>query len=156
MLTTINHIIYATDLGEDMAPTLNMAMSLADKYQAQVSVVHVIEPINPTVYSLGSTEMWHEIRANGLTQAQRILNDQIDNFFAELKNDSTSFERPTIHVANGNVTESILELADNKNADLIVMGSHGYSALGELLLGSIADKVMRLSKRPVLLVPVVK
>lgn len=153
MLTTINTILYATDLGKDMQSSLNMAISLADKYQAKVTVLNVIEPINTSVYNWGSAEMWGEIQENSFENAKRVAAEQVDNFFAKELADGGEIARPTIKVINGNVTQSLLDLSEEINADIIVMGSHGYSALGELLLGSVADKVMRLSKRPVLLVP---
>jgi nucleotide-binding universal stress UspA family protein len=153
MLTSINTILYTTDLGQDMHSSLNMAMSLAEKYQAKVTLLNVIEPINTSVYNWGSAEMWGEIQENSLAHAEKTSIEQVNAFFAEELVGDSNIARPTVRVINGNVTQSILDCSDEINADIIVMGSHGYSALGELLLGSVADKVMRLSKRPVLLVP---
>ena len=60
-----------------------------------------------------------------------------------------SFHEPT-----GVVAEEILNQADEVNADLIVMGTHGHSAMYNLLIGSAAKGVLKHSTRPVLLVPV--
>ena len=52
----------------------------------------------------------------------------------------------------GAVGESIAKFADSGKFDLVVMGSHGHGALGNLVMGSIATQVLALSKVPVLLV----
>lgn len=52
----------------------------------------------------------------------------------------------------GSVGESIAKFADSGKFDLVVMGSHGHGALGNLVMGSIATQVLALSKVPVLLV----
>jgi nucleotide-binding universal stress UspA family protein len=56
------------------------------------------------------------------------------------------------HAAFGHVARVIIELADELDAGLIVMGSRGLSDLGALLLGSVAHKVLHLAHRPVLIV----
>lgn len=154
MLTPINTIVYATDLGRDMTPALSMAMSLAEKYQAKLTFLNVIEPIDSSVYNLVADDMWPKIKENNRKRALEMLTESIDYFFNEKLGDNPNLPKPTAKVIDGNPTRSILACADDINADLIVMGSHGHSALGEILLGSVADKVIRLSKRPVLLVPV--
>ena len=60
-----------------------------------------------------------------------------------------------IAIKHGRIAETVLQTADDIDADLIVMGTHSHTALGEFILGSVADKVMRMSRRPVLLVPTV-
>jgi len=57
-------------------------------------------------------------------------------------------------VRSGQPAEAIIKEAKRVNADVIVMGSHGHSAFGEMLLGSVAHKVTQRSPVPVLLVPV--
>jgi nucleotide-binding universal stress UspA family protein len=58
------------------------------------------------------------------------------------------------YLANGIVHREILEKARHDRADLIVMGTHGRTGLEHVLLGSVAEKVVRLSGCPVLTVPV--
>ena len=56
----------------------------------------------------------------------------------------------TVHVDNASPHDGIVEAARSRGADLIVMGSHGRGALGSLLLGSVAQKVLAHSTVPVL------
>ena len=58
-----------------------------------------------------------------------------------------------LHEPTGTVAEEILNEADELNADLIVMGTHGHGAMYNLLIGSAAKAVLKHSTRPVLLVP---
>jgi len=55
-------------------------------------------------------------------------------------------------VEAGSVAEKIVEVAKSKNVKYIIMGAHGYSGIKKLLIGSVSDKVIRLSDRPVLVV----
>ncbi len=150
MLTTIDTILYATDLHKGEDATLSMAMSLAEKYQAKVVSLHVVEPVPPEVYSWAAEDMWGQIRDSSVEEAITLCKQQIDDFVES----TPTTHRPEIIVAYGKSATDSLKCADDINADLIVIGSHGHSALGQLLIGSVADKVMRLSQRPVLCVPV--
>jgi nucleotide-binding universal stress UspA family protein len=154
MLTVINTILYATDLNSETESVLSMAMSVAEKYQAKVSLLNVIEPINPSVYSWGSVESWTEIANNTLNRSQEISEQQLNDFFDNRVPQETPVSRPSIKVINGRVAQSILRYADEIDADLIVIGSNGHGVMSELLIGSVANKVIHLSKRPVLLVPI--
>jgi len=59
----------------------------------------------------------------------------------------------TTYEPTGSVVEEILRTADAIAADLIVMGSHGHGSVYNLLVGSVTEGVLKISKRPVLLVP---
>jgi nucleotide-binding universal stress UspA family protein len=56
-------------------------------------------------------------------------------------------------IEEGKPSEVILEAADNWQADLIVMGTHGRTGISHLLMGSVAEKVIRYSKKQVLIIP---
>jgi nucleotide-binding universal stress UspA family protein len=56
-------------------------------------------------------------------------------------------------VTSGSAHEAILRVADERDVSLIVMGTHGRSALARAILGSVADRVVRQAKVPVVLVP---
>jgi nucleotide-binding universal stress UspA family protein len=56
------------------------------------------------------------------------------------------------HLLVGDPAESIVELAARRKSDLILLGTHGRTAVGDMLIGSVAAKVLRLSKVPVQLV----
>jgi nucleotide-binding universal stress UspA family protein len=62
----------------------------------------------------------------------------------------------SLHEPTGAVAEEILNQADELNADLIVMGTHGHGAMYNLLVGSATKGVLKHSTRPVLLVPAPK
>ena len=62
----------------------------------------------------------------------------------------------SLHEPTGTVAEEILNQGDELNADLIVMGKHGHSAMYNLLVGSATKGVLKRSTRPVLLVPAPK
>jgi nucleotide-binding universal stress UspA family protein len=59
----------------------------------------------------------------------------------------------SLHEPIGTVAEEVLDQADELNADLIVMGTHGHGAMYNLLVGSATKGVLKHSTRPVLLVP---
>ena len=152
MLTPINTVLYATDLGTGMDPALRMAMSLAAKYQAQVTLLHVIEPINQAVYTWQSEDFWQDIRQNTQKVSTELAEERLSYLF-EKENLGESVKRPEVVIKHGRVPSTVLQTGDDIDADLIVMGTHSHTALGELILGSNADKVVRMSRRPVLLVP---
>ena len=102
MLTPINTIVYATDLGRDMTPALGMAMSLAEKYQAKVTFLNVIEPIDSSVYNLVADDMWPKIKDNNRKRALEMLTESIDCFFNEKLGDNPSLPKPTAKVIDGN------------------------------------------------------
>jgi len=62
------------------------------------------------------------------------------------------FETDVIIVERGNPVEQILKQSDEKKCDLIVMGTHGHGTLADAMMGSTARRVLRRSKKPVLVV----
>lgn len=159
MLPNIKTILYTTDLGTHTRPAFRMAVSVANKYDSRIVLLHVIEPLGSNAQHmveayLPKTKL-KKIRDQGIKKLRKHIKKRIDDFCASELPKGAAFPhgKPEQRIVEGLSAQSILETADEIDADLIVMGTHTHSALGELLLGSVANKVMHRSKRPVLLVP---
>lgn len=159
MLTDIKTILYATDLGDNTRPAFRMAMSIANKYQAHVVLVHAIEPLSVNAQALVSSYLpegsLKEMRKKGIEKLKNTVEERLEAFCREEMPEGAGFPKgePEQHIVEEDAARAILKLADQCNADLIVMGTHSHSTLGEFLLGSAANKVIHNSKRPVLMVP---
>ena len=121
MLTSINKILYATDLDTGMRPALRMAMSLADKYQAQVTFLYIIEPVNQSVYHWQSEDFWQEIRGKTQQASVELSEEYLSRFFEE-EQLGENVARPRIVIKHGHVADTILQTADDIDADLIIIG----------------------------------
>ena len=79
----------------------------------------------------------------------------MDNFCEKVRKDdpSCSFNIAAIEVCEGYPANTILEKADEFDCDLIVMGTHGKGLITHAFLGSVAEKVLRRSRRPVFTIP---
>lgn len=158
MLPKINNILYATDLGPRAFDTFRQALGLAQKYGARIHIIHVVEPLSANarhmvdLYAHGKAhpELEHKYQES----IQQSLSDKIRKMSDE--EISRSMTGPDliagIRVVEGKPAEIILEEREKVAADLIVIGSHGHSAIGEIILGTTAHKVVQKSPVSVLLV----
>jgi nucleotide-binding universal stress UspA family protein len=136
-MVTFTHVLYPTDLSDASLPAFRYAVALARWYGAALTVLHVVpnfDPADPDVQDLPL----EDVRA----QMARLLPvDPADGVTA------------TFAVREGGTATAIVEQAVESRADLIVMGTHGRSGFSRLLLGSVAEKVLRHAPCPVLTIP---
>lgn len=158
MIPSIHKILYATDLGPGSPHVFRYALSLAQQYGASIEIVKAIEPLSNFAQALvelhvsrADTERHHRDEHDQvLAQIRRRLHDFC---VAELSRAEEGEQRVTsIEVLEGQAFEVILDEARRISADMIVMGTHRHSVLGESLLGTTAQKVVHSSVIPVLLV----
>jgi nucleotide-binding universal stress UspA family protein len=162
MLPVIKRILYATDLSESARLALGHAASLAGLYQATLTMLHVL----PDWVELMSEEAGFDIETHFDAQAWQAINTaatgkafekaraRVREMAAECRVD-----HPLCPVANaeikielGDPASRILKEITRGNHDLVVMGAHGRGAFMDMLLGSVASKIVRLSPVPVLTV----
>ena len=155
----IAKIIYATDMGEHTRPAFYRALSLARVYSAELVILHIVETLDPArivaaglhypIVNLDTSNQpnFDEIKVRVENRLQSMLSNE-----AELLEDKRL--KPRCIVLEGDPAKTIMATATAENADLIVLGSHTYSTLERLLLGSVANEVVNCSKTPVLLVPI--
>ena len=164
----IKRILYATDLSENARLAFAYAVSLADIYGAGLTLLHVLPEIpqllDNSVVGYVSADRWEEIKAQHLQEARetligksrgrRAVKEVLHQFCKDTGADQkcADFVPDDIVVVRGNPVEQILNAAENQKCDLIVMGSHGYGALEDAMLGGTARRVLRRASMPVLLV----
>lgn len=136
-------IIVPTDFSEQSGYALKVAASLAKKHNAEINVLHMLE-LNEAIIS--SSEGFHpEQTVFFLKLAEKRLTEFLDKPY--LKG-----IKVTPIVKHFKVFSEVNEIAEKHQADLIVMGSHGVDGLKEMFIGSNAEKVVRSSKIPVLVI----
>ncbi len=159
MLPNIRTILYATDLEAHARPVFRYAVSLAERYGAKIVLLHALEPLNPTAVNLvnnvlpeGTAE---SIRQHGIDQLRSTIEQRLRDFCKQELGMEPQDCRVVedSRVREGFPAKVILAQAAETNADIIVMGTHGRAGVGELLLGSVARKVMHHSTIPVLMIP---
>lgn len=162
MLPEIKQILYATDLDDSAPKVFRYALRLAQQQRAEITILHAQEPLSPFAQSLvelhithdQSESMHEEARHKASSMIEQRLNDLCE---AEHCTDQDGRKLVSdISIVEGQPAEEIIKKASDIGADLIVIGSHRYSALGEALLGSTANKVLHRSETPVLVVKVPK
>ena len=149
--TTIHKILVPVDFSEGVQPALTLAASMARTFHASIDLLHVWQPPPliplPLVVVGGVAEatpinMEELARTTAGAQMKRIADALRDQGVAELHS----------RVAIGSPAHEIVELAELGHFDLIVMGTHGRVGLAHAVLGSVAEKVVRRARCPVLTV----
>ncbi|MFH1494300.1 MAG: universal stress protein [Pseudomonadota bacterium] len=145
-MTTPLRILASTDLSAPSRHAMDRAFRLAAETGAQLTLMHAVQQsaIEALQKLLGQdgTEVVERIRA----QAHEALS-QLAADLGQACGISAA-----IHLAAGNVPHVIVEYADTIDADLLVIGSQGEGFLRHLLFGTTASRLLRLTRRPMLLV----
>jgi nucleotide-binding universal stress UspA family protein len=132
-------ILYPTDFSTMGQAALDMATSLARDRGAKLLIVHVEEP--PVAY--GGGELYYGIEEPDRKELQRMLSEVVP------LDASVGYEH---RLLMGSPASGIVHLAEKEGVDMIVMPTHGRTGLSRLLMGSVAEEVVRKAKCPVLTV----
>ncbi len=145
MKPTLDHVLVATDFSAAASVAIDYAATLARRAGARLHLVHVIE--EPFVTS-GPYE-WHMPD----TPARR--EGRYQHALARLSKDAAAVSEvltPTVEIRSGEVTRSIVEAAIDYGADVIVLGTRGRPGLRHLFGGGTAERLQRLTGRPIMTV----
>jgi nucleotide-binding universal stress UspA family protein len=135
------HIILATDFSEGAERAADAAIELAVQFDAKITVLHVYS-IPMMSYSEGV--------AFPLAQLEEAAKEALNAALARLK---LRWPKVDALLACGVPWQQIVAAVEERRADVVVLGTHGRRGLARALLGSVAEKVVRLSPVPVLVVP---
>lgn len=158
----IRSMLYATDLGLYAPLVMQHALALARTFNADLYVVHAVEPMGlfaeSVLQSYLDEEALNEFQSEGLkTVIANIEQRVLDSFREELGEEGKQeLQRiRAVRVLQGDPSEVILEQVQKFSVDLLIVGSHSHGVGAETPLGRTAARVLQLSKVPVYLVPLV-
>jgi universal stress protein A len=146
-MPAIRNILVPIDFSDNSREALRFAADLAKRFDSRIHLVHVLaDPFR---------QAW-AVEA-GLAEYVEGLEARREETLVALHALATEEHldplRTTTRLADGTAHHEILEYVRLQGIDLIVMGTHGHGAIAHLLLGSVAERVVRHAMCPVLVVP---
>jgi nucleotide-binding universal stress UspA family protein len=145
-----DNILVPTDGSDTAESAVDHAIDIAEKYGATIHALYVVD-IDATNYSLG-TEQIDRIRrgdVDEMTEVKAEADEATGYVVDRAAEHGLTVEE---HVAAGQPARAIRKFVEDNDVDLVVMGSHGRSGLSRVVLGSVAEKVLRRTRLPVLVV----
>ena len=142
-MATVNNIVVATDFSDIADKALASAADLARQLGASLHVLHIVQ-IHPTNMPESGNVNIEELEALEEKSAADSLKSTIDTLAADVD--------VSTYIVHGDPATQVNQLAADKNADLIVIGTHGRSGISRLIMGSVAESVLKQSDIPVMCV----
>jgi nucleotide-binding universal stress UspA family protein len=160
------HVLVPTDFSGPAARALHYAIEEAELHGARLTLLHVLPPRrgadvyyvagSPEPLRPGSLDPFVEacLGAHAPPEPAVVRDDRTADALTRLRDlMPDAFRGPwDAEVADGDPADTIVRFARRRRVELIVMGTHGRAGLPRMLLGSVAEKVLRLAPCPVLAV----
>jgi len=141
------NLLLPTDGSQGVTRAMNCAVAIALKFNAKIHVLHVVEAALLIFNSWDYGGLVNEKIGDKLREGGAQIVENTAGLIRE-----AGIEDVEGIVREGSPAEVILRYARENTIDLIVMGTHGRRGLNRLLLGSVAEEVVRRSEAPVLTV----
>lgn len=146
-MINIRRILVATDFSAPSETAVNYARAMARAFGAELRVLHVFEPLWLTSADMVGGGVAVANMVQGLEETAR---KQLEEVVTE--EDRRELRAVPVMVTSESPSREIARYASEEQVDLLVIGTHGRSGLTRLLIGSVAEKVVRLAPCPVLTV----
>jgi nucleotide-binding universal stress UspA family protein len=140
-MVQIKNILWLTDFSSDATHALDYARMLAELHGTKLYLLHVID--NPASKIYGRVEgNYSAMESNARAKSQQWLREHAEKDLGDYPNHE-------VLLREGYILETVREVEKEKHVGTIVMGTHGRTGMAHLLLGSIAEKVIRSVHCPV-------
>jgi nucleotide-binding universal stress UspA family protein len=144
---TPRKILFCTDFSENSLPARRVAVEYSQVFGAELSILHVIN----------SSQLGYPSLEDGapmdIRSALEAIQESADKALDLIASECRKFlESVTAHVRIGRPANEIVRFALESSVELIVMGTHGFTGIKHLILGSTAEHVVRTADCPVLTV----
>ena len=126
-----------------------MASSLAEAHGAELHLLHVLEP-EPTYTAYGFTPDEFPAIHTFQEEARKRAKLKLDEMLARLPE---GLPLVSAELGEGSPLQGLVDFIKEKEADLVVLGSHGHGVVASLLIGSVAEGLVRKALIPTLVVP---
>lgn len=162
MLPIIRRILLATDLSESARQALRYAVAEAERHHASLTILHVTRDVVEMMSEESGFDIeghfdaasWSEFNEKNTSRALELARAKVVEAAKECVTGAPNCPAANarIMVAMGDPAGRILEELATGEYDLVVMGAHGHNSFMDMLLGGVAQKVLRHSLKPVLFV----
>ncbi len=147
-MSVFNTIVAAVDFSDTSDDALRVACDLARFHGSRLHVLHVIPDARQQAWSVEAPGLdFSALQEESMAEAERMLANRTEAATTGLAHVTR------VVVAGLPAAREIAQYAATHSADLIVVGSHGYGPVRRLVLGSVADRVVRMAPCPVMTVP---
>lgn len=140
----LKQIVCPMDFSEPSLEGLRNAVELSEKFDAELTIAHVIEPPSwsglayaPPTYSLA--DMTTSVREEAIKRLNKLQSEMVPEHV-----------RYRLVTLEGKAADEIVKLAGELSANLIVIATHGYSGFHRFVFGSVTERVVRTADCPVL------
>ncbi len=140
-------ILSPVDFSETSTHALETAIELANNLGAKLHLLHVYQI---PAFAISEADLATPVDVSIQEDYEKRLEQQLDDLARKYSNKGVEIDTT---LTEGIPYIEIVETADEINADMIILGTHGRTGLAHMLLGSVAERVVRSSKVPVLSVP---
>ncbi len=138
----VERIVVPVDFSEHARLALGYAVHLADAYGAHLDMLHVVDEV---VYP----DFYPPIMPSGGSITEELRDQSLQRMRDLLSGFTDAAQRADVHVRAGRAAPEITQFAKKQAADLVVIASHGLTGISHMLLGSVAEQVVRRAHCPV-------
>lgn len=143
MVNMVTHILFATDFSPSSAPAFRYAVEWADIVKAKLTVVHVVSLQPGLDIDVGIAQSY-------LDEQRNVAQNHLDQLLSEARQ---HVSQASIEMRTGLPSAQICDVAREHKADLIIMGTHGWTGFNRVVFGSVAERVIQRAPCPVLSIP---
>ena len=136
-------ILFPIDFSEVSSEIVPYVISLANKLKAEVHIIFVVRRLENCRSIFVSHAAVENFEMEIVLGAETKMDEFVEAFF-------NSIIRPKTKILIGDIIEEIIKYIKTKGIDLVIIGTHGRKGMDRILLGSIADRVIKSSPVPVL------
>ncbi|MFP4477221.1 MAG: universal stress protein [Desulfatibacillaceae bacterium] len=144
----IKKILFPVDFTENVDPVLSYVVTMAQTHQAEVLVLHVVQDLGRTSVSFIPHANLDEFQR----ETEKHARDAMQQFVTGKGEQLDALPGFDTAIVTGPPADTIVENAKKEQASLIIMGTHGRKGLEHFIMGSVAERVIRLSPIPVMVV----
>jgi nucleotide-binding universal stress UspA family protein len=139
----IKKILFPLDLTENSSKILPYVLSISEKYNSIVYLLHVVQDLN----KWGKLYVPHPSMDKLQKEANEAARKAMDTVCENQLQSCPNFQKK---VVSGDAADEILKVLESEDIDLLIMGTHGRKGLEHVIFGSVAEKVVKKSPVPVL------
>ena len=158
MLPQIRKILYATDLSPNARYAFGYAVSLAERYGAMITILHVVEEVpegaKGFVYGVIGEDRWEELKHGKEVEVLETIKTRLLEFCGDVSEELPSCRSCVEEISTkiGYPVNEILTMMETGEFDILVIGSHGHGMIADTMIGSTARRIVRRCTKPVLVI----